>query len=296
MSCDRRRHEPAVWHEPAPDGGERDADRPRPAAVADGARGAVVHQHPRRRRGVAARAGGRGRARSARRGVLQTRLTGRRRDRGTPRRGHGPHVSGGPGHDRGADRRVRAGAGRRSQELLRRLRRGVRARSTRSWPTCCGGWCPTASSHPVSSRRPGDVPDRAARLRDLDRVAFVSDGALPFADNVEEAGRHGVRYIAEPGDSIRSTAVAEACERLGITLVPGPVSACSGTDRVSSAWTARLPAARSVNRALLDAHRVARRVAERRVAGPPRPVDRLLQHPRRPWPGPARTSCRGRRC
>lgn len=47
----------------------------------------------------------------------------------------------------------------------------------------------------------------------------MSDGALPFADNVEEAGRHGVRYIAEPGDSIRSTAVAEACERLGITLV-----------------------------------------------------------------------------
>jgi phosphoribosylaminoimidazolecarboxamide formyltransferase/IMP cyclohydrolase len=50
-------------------------------------------------------------------------------------------------------------------------------------------------------------------------VAFVSDGALPFVDNVEEAHRHGVRYIAEPGGSIRSGEVRAACERLGITLV-----------------------------------------------------------------------------
>jgi len=50
-------------------------------------------------------------------------------------------------------------------------------------------------------------------------VAFVSDGALPFVDNVEEAYRYGVRYIAEPGGSIRSEQVRQACERLGITLV-----------------------------------------------------------------------------
>ncbi|WP_327001989.1 hypothetical protein OHA72_43745 [Dactylosporangium sp. NBC_01737] len=68
-------------------------------------------------------------------------------------------------------------------------------------------------------RRAGDVPDPAAWLRALDRVAFVSDGALPFADNVEEAARHGVRYIAEPGDSIRSAAVQQECDRRGITLV-----------------------------------------------------------------------------
>ncbi|MFC4040194.1 phosphoribosylaminoimidazolecarboxamide formyltransferase [Dactylosporangium siamense] len=68
-------------------------------------------------------------------------------------------------------------------------------------------------------RRVGAIPDPAGWLRDLDGVAFVSDGALPFPDNVEEAVRHGVRYIAEPGDSIRSTAVLEACERLGVTHV-----------------------------------------------------------------------------
>ncbi|MEV4510306.1 phosphoribosylaminoimidazolecarboxamide formyltransferase [Dactylosporangium sp. NPDC049525] len=68
-------------------------------------------------------------------------------------------------------------------------------------------------------QRTEDVPDRAAWLRILDRVAFVSDGALPFADNVEHAARHGVRYIAEPGDSIRSAAVRQECSRRGITHV-----------------------------------------------------------------------------
>jgi phosphoribosylaminoimidazolecarboxamide formyltransferase / IMP cyclohydrolase len=53
----------------------------------------------------------------------------------------------------------------------------------------------------------------------LTGVAFVSDGALPFVDNVEEAFRHGVTSIAEPGGSIRSGEVRDACDRLGIRLV-----------------------------------------------------------------------------
>ena len=52
----------------------------------------------------------------------------------------------------------------------------------------------------------------------LTGVSMVSDGALPFADNVEEAHRYGVTHIAEPGGSIRSDEVAAACARHGITL------------------------------------------------------------------------------
>ncbi|SNT66083.1 phosphoribosylaminoimidazolecarboxamide formyltransferase / IMP cyclohydrolase [Asanoa hainanensis] len=68
-------------------------------------------------------------------------------------------------------------------------------------------------------RAPISDPERTAWLRELDQVAFVSDGALPFTDNVEEAGRHGVRYIAEPGGSIRSAEVAADSGRRGITLI-----------------------------------------------------------------------------
>ncbi|MGW4803521.1 phosphoribosylaminoimidazolecarboxamide formyltransferase [Kitasatospora sp. NPDC004272] len=71
----------------------------------------------------------------------------------------------------------------------------------------------------------GDVPDelgpdeRARWAAELDGVAFVSDGCLPFRDNVDHARRHGVRAIAEPGGSLRSAEVETACAEHGITLV-----------------------------------------------------------------------------
>jgi phosphoribosylaminoimidazolecarboxamide formyltransferase / IMP cyclohydrolase len=52
----------------------------------------------------------------------------------------------------------------------------------------------------------------------LTGVSMVSDGAIPFVDNIAEAHRRGVRYLAEPGGSIRSGDVATACAELGIRL------------------------------------------------------------------------------
>jgi phosphoribosylaminoimidazolecarboxamide formyltransferase/IMP cyclohydrolase len=54
----------------------------------------------------------------------------------------------------------------------------------------------------------------------LTGVSMVSDGALPFADNVEVAHSYGVSHIAEPGGSIRSAEVAGTCAALGITWTP----------------------------------------------------------------------------
>ena len=61
------------------------------------------------------------------------------------------------------------------------------------------------------ARRHPDVP--------IDQVACVSDGAFPFRDNVDEAARHGVEYLAEPGGSIRSGEVEQACRDHGIAYV-----------------------------------------------------------------------------
>ena len=63
------------------------------------------------------------------------------------------------------------------------------------------------------------VPDPASWLGRLGGVAFVSDGALPFVDNVVEAWSHGVSSIAEPGGSARSAEIAAECRRRGIELV-----------------------------------------------------------------------------
>jgi phosphoribosylaminoimidazolecarboxamide formyltransferase/IMP cyclohydrolase len=50
-------------------------------------------------------------------------------------------------------------------------------------------------------------------------VSLVSDGFIPFRDNVDHAAKHGVRFIAEPGGSTRDADVEAACREYGITLV-----------------------------------------------------------------------------
>jgi len=63
-----------------------------------------------------------------------------------------------------------------------------------------------------------NTAQRAEWIQRLTRVAFASDGYLPFRDNVDHAHRHGVAYIAEPGGSIHSDQIAAACREYGITL------------------------------------------------------------------------------
>ncbi|HEX2485276.1 MAG TPA: phosphoribosylaminoimidazolecarboxamide formyltransferase [Myxococcota bacterium] len=66
---------------------------------------------------------------------------------------------------------------------------------------------------------PLSADERAAWLARLDGVSLVSDGFIPFRDNVDHAQRHGVRFIAEPGGSTRDDEVEAACREYGITLV-----------------------------------------------------------------------------
>jgi AICAR transformylase/IMP cyclohydrolase PurH len=71
----------------------------------------------------------------------------------------------------------------------------------------------------LSAPAPGLTDEQRAQwLAGLTQVAFASDGALPFRDNVDHAHRHGTGYIAEPGGSIRSGEVEEACREHQITL------------------------------------------------------------------------------
>ena len=51
-----------------------------------------------------------------------------------------------------------------------------------------------------------------------DSVSLGSDAFFPFGDNIERAHRSGVRYIAQPGGSIRDDNVIETCDRYGIAM------------------------------------------------------------------------------
>ena len=60
--------------------------------------------------------------------------------------------------------------------------------------------------------------EKRAWLKKLTDVSLGSDAFFPFPDNIDRAARSGVRYIAEPGGSIRDDLVIEACNRYGIAM------------------------------------------------------------------------------
>jgi len=61
--------------------------------------------------------------------------------------------------------------------------------------------------------------ERRQWIERLSGVSLVSDGFIPFRDNIEQAQRHGVRFIAQPGGSTRDDDIEAACREYGITLV-----------------------------------------------------------------------------
>ena len=65
------------------------------------------------------------------------------------------------------------------------------------------------------TRQPEPLTDEEIRayLDTVDGVALGSDAFFPFSDNIERAYRSGVRYVAEPGGSIRDDAVIECCDK-----------------------------------------------------------------------------------
>ena len=63
--------------------------------------------------------------------------------------------------------------------------------------------------------RPEPLTDEEAKayLATIDGVALGSDAFFPFDDNIERAFRSGVKYIAEPGGSIRDDVVISCCDK-----------------------------------------------------------------------------------
>jgi len=70
------------------------------------------------------------------------------------------------------------------------------------------------------TRRPEALTgeEKRAFLDSRTNVALGSDAFFPFSDNIERAYRSGVKYIAEPGGSIRDDAVIECCDKYGMTM------------------------------------------------------------------------------
>ena len=60
--------------------------------------------------------------------------------------------------------------------------------------------------------------DKSEWIQKLDGVSMVSDGFIPFRDNIDHASKHGVKFIAQPGGSTRDDDINSACKDYGISM------------------------------------------------------------------------------
>ncbi|GCF08575.1 5-aminoimidazole-4-carboxamide ribonucleotide transformylase [Dictyobacter arantiisoli] len=69
-----------------------------------------------------------------------------------------------------------------------------------------------------------EVPARLTKeekyewLKTLQGVALGSDAFFPFRDNIDCAALYGVKYVAQPGGSVRDDVVIEACNDYGMAM------------------------------------------------------------------------------
>lgn len=71
----------------------------------------------------------------------------------------------------------------------------------------------------AAAPQPLTPAERRDWLAQLDHVAVSSDAFFPFRDNIDRAARSGVKYVIEPGGSIRDDDVIAAANEYGMTLI-----------------------------------------------------------------------------
>ena len=77
-----------------------------------------------------------------------------------------------------------------------------------------GNWQKYFTTRP----EPLTAEEARAYLDSIDGVSLGSDAFFPFGDNIERAKKSGVKYIAEPGGSVRDDVVIETANKYGMTI------------------------------------------------------------------------------
>ncbi len=70
----------------------------------------------------------------------------------------------------------------------------------------------------TSKPEPFTAKEQEEYLATIDNVALGSDAFFPFSDNIERARKSGVKYVAEPGGSIRDDSVIECCDKYDMVM------------------------------------------------------------------------------
>ena len=60
--------------------------------------------------------------------------------------------------------------------------------------------------------------EKRAWLDQMQDVTLGSDAFFPFSDNIERAHKSGVKYIAQPGGSVRDSDVIACCDKYDMVM------------------------------------------------------------------------------
>ena len=75
-------------------------------------------------------------------------------------------------------------------------------------------WAETFTVQPA----PLTAEEKKAWLSKVTNVALGSDAFFPFGDNIDRAHKSGVKYVAQPGGSVRDDQVIETCNQYGMVM------------------------------------------------------------------------------
>ncbi|MBO4251807.1 MAG: phosphoribosylaminoimidazolecarboxamide formyltransferase [Clostridia bacterium] len=66
--------------------------------------------------------------------------------------------------------------------------------------------------------KPFTREEKAAYLKTVKGVTLASDAFFPFSDNIERAAKSGVKFVVEPGGSVRDDLVIEAADKYDMVM------------------------------------------------------------------------------
>ena len=63
-----------------------------------------------------------------------------------------------------------------------------------------------------------DKQEREEWIKGFKGISYSSDAFIPFRDNIDRAAKSNVRYVVQPGGSVRDQDVIEACNAYNMVM------------------------------------------------------------------------------
>ena len=100
-------------------------------------------------------------------------------------------------------------------ELNRTAKANIAVEYLRSDPVLVENWDKAFTEFPPQLSE----LEKMQWLADLRDVSLASDGYIPFRDNIDVANESGVKYVVQPGGSLRDEDIISACNDHGMVMI-----------------------------------------------------------------------------